>query len=252
MRRRLLISLVVLALAGAAAYSVYLIVRPRSLDIALTKYGPAARTRLAPFFKHAGLAYPPKKVQILVFKRERRLAVWVFDSRRWRYLRDYAVLAASGHTGPKLREGDYQVPEGLYRIAYLNPSSSYHLSMKVDYPNAADLAQAALDRRKRLGGDIFIHGKDLSIGCVAIGDRGIEELFTLVADSGVANTRVILAPVDLRVAGAPVAQDTPLWVLRLWQSIASALHPFPIELESDSSLGVEGMSKLPKVFPAKN
>jgi len=247
MRRRIVIVSLVAAVVVAAAYSVYLYIRPRPLDVALARYGAAARTRLAPFFKRAGVAYPPKRVTILVFKQERRLAVWVQSGSKWHYLRDYAVLAASGHGGPKLREGDYQVPEGIYRIDYLNPSSSYHLSMKVGYPNAVDRAQAARDHRTRLGGDIFIHGKNLSIGCVAIGDTGIEELFTLVADSGVANATVILAPVDLRIATAPVEQATPFWIIRLWQTIAAALTPFPIELETNSALGVFGSPKALKI-----
>ena len=92
------------------------------------------------------------------------------------------------------------MPEGVYRIEYLNPNSSYHLSMKVDYPNAYDPAMAKRDGRTRLGGDIFIHGKDVSIGCVALGDRAIEELFTLVAETGTERVKVIIAPNDLRVA----------------------------------------------------
>lgn len=220
--------------------------QPRPLDVALAKYGPAARTRLAPFFKRAGVAYPPKRVTILVFKQERRLAVWVESGSQWRYLRDYAVLAASGHVGPKLREGDYQVPEGVYSIEYLNPTSSYHLSMKVSYPNPDDRLQARRDHRTRLGGDIFIHGKNVSIGCVAIGDTGIEELFTLVADSG-DKAIVILAPVDLRVVSAPVDRTTPAWVVRRWQTINAALSLFPIELESNSALGVFGSPKALKI-----
>lgn len=91
------------------------------------------------------------------------------------------MLAASGGPGPKLREGDLQVPEGVYRLTAFNPNSSYHLSLRVDYPNAEDRAAedravARSDRRTSLGGDIFIHGKAVSIGCLAIGDPGIEEL----------------------------------------------------------------------------
>jgi len=184
-----------------------------------------------------------------VFKKERRLVVWARDDKSgWRFIRDYAVLAASGRSGPKVRQGDYQVPEGIYGIGLLNPNSSYHLSMLVDYPNAFDRAQAAREHRTNLGGDIFIHGKNVSIGCVAIGDTAIEELFTLAADTGIARMKVILAPNDLRIAGPPVEAATPLWILRLWQSIAAALHDFPIELESNSALGVNGMRKEKVLF----
>jgi hypothetical protein len=244
-RRRWLVALVVLAVATAASYAVLTYVRrQRTVADAVALYGPAARTRLQPYFKKAHVLYPPRRLAFLVFKKERRLAVWARDDKSgWRFIRDYAVLAASGRSGPKLRQGDYQVPEGIYGIALLNPASSYHLSMLVDYPNAFDRAQAQRDHRTNLGGDIFIHGKNLSIGCVAIGDTAIEELFTLAADTGIARIKAILAPNDLRIAGPPVEQSTPLWVLRLWQSIAAALHEFPIELESNTALGVWGRSK---------
>jgi murein L,D-transpeptidase YafK len=254
MSRRRIVALAVLAIAiiAGGSYALYLRFgpRPRTVEDVVRQYGAAARTAFAPYCKRAGIEYPPRRLTILIFKQERRLAVWAAGgSGGWRYLRDYPILAASGGIGPKLREGDYQVPEGLYRIEYLNPQSSYHLSMKVGYPNAVDLRQAARDHRTRLGGDIFIHGKNVSIGCVAIGDRGIEQLFTLVAQTGLANTHVIIAPVDLRVSGAPVAASTPLWIAQLWQSIASALAAFPVEMESNGAFDVRGMRSKEKVLP---
>src|SRR5207244_10607204 len=133
----------------------------------------------------------------------------------------------------------------------LNPASSYHLSMKVSYPNAFDRAQAARDGRTRLGGDIFIHGKNVSIGCIALGDPAIEELFTLAADAGPQRIRVIIAPNDLHVAGAAMRDDAPLWVAQLYRSIAAALAEFPVWLESNSFVGVSGMRKESKVLLAR-
>lgn len=248
-RRRWLIALAVLAVVTAASYAILTYARrERTVADAVAIYGDAARARLKPFFTRAHVAYPPRRIAFLIFKKERRLVVWARDDKAgWRFIRDYAVLAASGRSGPKQRQGDYQVPEGLYRIALLNPNSSYHLSMLVDYPNAFDRAQAQRDHRTNLGGDIFIHGKNLSIGCVAVGDPAIEELFTLAADTGIARMKVILAPNDLRVASPPVEAATPSWILRLWQTVAAALHEFPIELESNSALGVVGRSKVPSM-----
>lgn len=246
-RRGLWIAILTLAVAAAASYALitYVVRRQRTVADAVAQYGVAARARLHPFFARAHVAYPPRRIALLVFKRERRLVLWARDDHSgWRFIRDYAVLAASGGSGPKLRQGDYQVPEGIYRIAMLNPASSYHLSMLVSYPNDADRAQAARDHRTNLGGDIFIHGKNVSIGCVAVGDPGIEELFTLAADTGIARMKVILAPNDLRIASPPVGAATPLWILRLWQTIAAALREFPIELESNSAMGVVGRSKM--------
>jgi hypothetical protein len=169
----------------------------RSIADVVGAVGPAARARLRPHFERAGVAYPPRSAALLAFKAERALELWS-DGARPRFVRRYEVLAASGGPGPKLREGDLQVPEGRYRVLWLNPMSSYHLSMKLDYPNAFDQAQARREGRTRLGGDIFIHGRAVSIGCLALGDEAIEELFVLASEVGVARLRVLIAPIDFR------------------------------------------------------
>ena len=251
-RHRYVVIGIVLALVAVGAYfagpMLLQIVRPRTVDDVVAKFGPAARARLAPHFRRIGVAYPPKEIAILVLKNERRVAIWVRGNAGWRFLRNYPILAASGHAGPKLREGDYQVPEGVYRIAHLNPNSNYHLSMKVDYPNAFDRRMAKRDGRTRLGGDIFIHGRDVSIGCVALGDPAIEELFTMVAQTGHGKVRVIIAPNDLRVRGPLLHEDSPLWVRDLYRTVSAALAAFPVWMESDAAVNVRGMPKAAKAF----
>lgn len=227
------------------------VVGERSVADVLARYGSAARARMKPYFDRARIPYPPQRVSVLVFKRERRMAVWASYGNRWRFIRDYPILAASGHAGPKLREGDRQVPEGLYRVAGLNPNSSYHLSILVDYPNAFDRQMAQREKRTRLGGDIFIHGKSASIGCVAIGDVAIEDVFTLVAETGPRNVGLTFAPNDLRAAGAPLPDDAPLWVAQLYRTIAAALAEFPLWMESNSAMDIHGMRKEPKVLLAR-
>ena len=199
----------------------------RTVEDVLARYGPAAEKRLRPHFQRAGIAYPPKRIALLGFKAERKLELWAAKGEGWTFIRSYPVLAASGTAGPKLREGDRQVPEGVYTLEYLNPNSSYHLSMKLNYPNAFDLKHAKAEGRTQPGGDIFIHGKAVSIGCLAMGDRAIEELFCLVARIGRANVTIILAPNDLRTA-KPVTdlRAVPAWVADLYQQIAKALRPF--------------------------
>jgi murein L,D-transpeptidase YafK len=251
-RRKSLIGLVLAAVAVAAgSYALYMHFRALTMSDALRMYGAGARMRLAPYFRRAAIAYPPKRIALLAFKRERRVALWASDGKAWHFIRDYPILAASGKAGPKLREGDYQVPEGVYRIAWLNPASGYHLSMKVDYPNAFDRRQAALEGRTRLGGDIFIHGKNVSIGCIAVGDPAIEELFTLAADAGPHLIRVIIAPNDLRAAGAPLAESAPAWIATLYRTIAAALAEFPLWMESNSAMDIRGMRKETKVLLAR-
>jgi hypothetical protein len=170
----------------------------RSVADVVREMGPAARGRLRPYFDAAGVPYPPRSVTLLALKEERRVELWAAANGSPRAVHRYEVLAASGVAGPKLREGDLQVPEGVYRIPLLNPNSRYHLSMKVDYPNAFDRRRARAEGRTRLGGDIFIHGRDVSIGCIAVGDAAIEELFVLASDVGLARIKVVIAPRDLR------------------------------------------------------
>lgn len=128
----------------------------------------------------------------------------------------------SGGPGPKRRAGDRQVPEGFYEIDGLNPNSLFHLSLRVDYPNAEDRAAATVPV-KELGGDIFVHGGAASIGCVALGDDAIEEVFTLVARVPAGRRRILLAPVDLRVNPAPPTDDARVATLyrRLGAELAS-------------------------------
>lgn len=144
-------------------------------------------------------------------------------------VRSYPILAASGATGPKLRQGDGQVPEGVYRAILLNPDSRFHLSIELDYPSAFDRRKAREDGRSGLGGDIFIHGRDVSIGCLAMGDEAIEELFVLVADTGLRNVRVIIAPRDLRLEEVP-PEEWPrhvAWAEELYERITRELRGFP-------------------------
>ena len=242
-RRKWIVLLLAALVVAAGSFALYIHFRALTIADVLRIYGANARLRLAPHFRRAGVAYPPKRIALLAFKKEMRAALWAGDAKTWHFIRSYPILAASGHAGPKLLQGDYQVPEGLYRIEWLNPASSYHLSMKVSYPNDFDRAQAGRDGRTRLGGDIFIHGKNVSIGCIALGDPAIEELFTLAADSGPQRIRVIIAPNDLRVAGPALRENTPLWVARLYQTIAAALAEFPVWMESNSAMDVRGMWK---------
>ncbi len=188
----------------------------------VAQYGPAVRERLAPDFERLGVAYPPERMVLVGLKQERQLEVWVSNPPR--RLKSYPILGASGVLGPKLREGDRQVPEGIYRIESLNPNSLYHLALRVNYPNAFDKAKGALDGREDLGCDIMIHGKDCSIGCLAMGDEAAEELFVLAAETGRDNMSVILSPVDFRVRELPSRMpELPEWTGELYDAVRQEL-----------------------------
>ena len=140
-------------------------------------------------FAKLGLRYPPRGLFIRVFKRESVVELWVRRAdKTYALFKSYPVCYASGSLGPKRRQGDRQVPEGFYRISALNPWSSYHLSMRVSYPNKAD---RILGHRRNLGGAIMIHGDCVSIGCVAITDDRIEEVYVLAARAYAAGRRLI-------------------------------------------------------------
>ena len=192
----------------------------------LRQYSAPVQKRLAPRFAKAGITYPPAELTLLAFKQERLLEVYAADKKMggFKFVRAYPILGASGDIGPKLREGDGQVPEGLYAINFLNPNSLYHLSLRVSYPNDFDRAQAKQDGRQQLGGDIMIHGSIASIGCLAMGDEAAEDLFVLAALTGKENVRVVISRVDFRsVRLNTFPRNAPLWTSSLYGQIQNEL-----------------------------
>lgn len=194
----------------------------RTVTDVIAEYGVAAEEKLTDAFVSAGVSFPPQEIALLAIKEDKTLELWARQGERWSFVKNYQVLAASGKSGPKLREGDKQVPEGVYKIVGLNPNSSYHLSMKLNYPNAFDLAWAQKEGRTSPGSDIFIHGKSVSIGCLAVGDSAIEELFYLVHKVGKDNSMVIIAPQDPRVQTLVPPEGAPVWVDELYREIKAA------------------------------
>ena len=117
---------------------------------------------------------------IRIFKKEEVLEVWLQkDNGEYALFLDYPICIYSGELGPKTREGDKQSPEGFYAVGReaLNPNSQYHLSFNLGYPNAYDRAHGYS------GSMLMVHGKCVSIGCYAMGDRQIEEIYTLVGSA---------------------------------------------------------------------
>lgn len=162
---------------------------------------------------------------VLVFKRERMVELWASG---WREPRMYAMTGFSGRLGPKLQEGDGQIPEGVYAVEYLNPNSRFHLSLKVSYPNGFDRARAKADGRAELGGDIMIHGGEATVGCIPIGDEGIEEVFYLVEKvGGGSHVKIVIAPYDMRNGRERALEriDIP-WYTSLCDDIERELRQF--------------------------
>jgi murein L,D-transpeptidase YafK len=195
----------------------------------LQEYGPKSRARLKLAFEAKRINYPPPRLVLVGLKAEELLQIYAgADAQHLRFIDAYPILAASGVAGPKLREGDQQVPEGIYPVESLNPNSKYHLSLRIGYPSAFDREHAAAEQRTNLGGDIMIHGGSVSEGCLAMGDAAAEDLFVLAADTGLTNITVILSPVDFRAGKTvPPSDRLPAWTEALYQTIRSNLTALP-------------------------
>lgn len=133
-------------------------------------------------FEKKGLTYPAKYIFLRSFKLDSELEVWVKNNVNdtFRLFKSYRVCTLSGKMGPKRKEGDRQVPEGFYYINDFNPNSNYHLSLGLNYPNYSD---KILSDPKKPGGDIYIHGSCLTIGCIPLTDEFIEEVYILCVNA---------------------------------------------------------------------
>ena len=130
------------------------------------------------------------EIYLRAFKKEKLIEVWAKDKDKDEYLllTTYNFCTSSGTLGPKRKEGDNQIPEGFYRIVTFNPESKFHLSLGVNYPNKSD---RILGDTTNLGGDIFIHGDCVTVGCIPITDEKIQELYIMAVDAKAAgNGRV--------------------------------------------------------------
>ena len=200
----------------------------QAIDRAIKRYGLRVEPQLKSFFAKAEVSYPPREIALLAFKSERKVELWAKNSeQKWKHIHNYPLTGFSGRLGPKLRENDKQIPEGVYRLVNFNPFSSMHLSMMINYPNNFDKQKGYQDGRSKLGNNIFIHGKDLSVGCLAIGDRAIDQLFVLAHRVGLGNIQVIISPNDLR-QGKPSTSNfaQPRWLPELYKQIVDSLKPF--------------------------
>ncbi|MDR2926044.1 MAG: L,D-transpeptidase family protein [Azoarcus sp.] len=159
---------------------------------ALLRRADALDRRLA---EH-GLKSCALNVLFVAYKAEAVLDIYAKapDEANYRKLASWPICASSGKLGPKRRQRDGQVPEGFYRIDRFNPASQFHLSLGIDYPNAADRLKT---RAANPGGDIFIHGSCVTVGCLPMTDAVIEEIYLYAVharDSGQKTIPVYIFP----------------------------------------------------------
>lgn len=195
-----------------------------TLESISEKINDSTLNRLKPYLKNIGFTELPQNIVIVGLKEEQQLEVYAMVNESFKLLKSYPFTAFSGTIGPKLKEGDKQIPEGIYKIEYLNPNSSYYLSMKINYPNEFDLKKTKFKTEKELGSDIFIHGKAVTIGCIPIGDEAIEELFVLVKNAFPNEVKVIMSPRDFRkIEEFPVINSIN-WEKELYDLIKNELY----------------------------
>lgn len=155
-------------------------------------------------FEEAGVPYPPAGLYLRAYKALDVVELHAAREAEGEYIliHRFPVLGRSGVLGPKRREGDRQVPEGLYFIDRFNPRSRYHLSLGINYPNQSD---RILGHQEHPGSDIFIHGGSATIGCLPLGDPGIEKLYLICLDYH----RSSKHPIPVHIFPAPM--DSAHW-----------------------------------------
>ena len=154
--------------------------------------------------KKNGFTVDDVHILIMAFKAEKKLEIYAKTRTETEYKRiaDYVICASSGVLGPKRKSGDGQIPEGFYKIDRFNPTSNFYLSLGINYPNQADRKKSAASNR---GGDIFIHGSCVTIGCLPMTDDKIKEIYLyaiFARNNGQNDIPVYIFP--FRMTDAPV------------------------------------------------
>ncbi|MDX2201455.1 MAG: murein L,D-transpeptidase family protein [Hyphomicrobiaceae bacterium] len=174
--------------------------------------------------KAQGLA-PGAPVFVRIFKREFELELWLRKGRRFERFATYPVCNWSGTLGPKLMEGDRQSPEGFYTVdaRALNPKSNYHRAFNLGFPNAFDRAKG------RTGSFLMVHGACASVGCYAMTNPVIEEIWTLVEAAlrgGQKRFHVHVYPFRMTPENLIRYRELP-WV-EFWQNLKQGYDAFEV------------------------
>lgn len=119
-------------------------------------------------------------IYMRAFKKENVIEVWKqAKDGDYALIKTFPICRWSGKLGPKMREGDFQTPEGFYTITpkQLHPKSSYHLAFNIGFPNTYDR------KNERTGSFIMVHGNCVSVGCFAMTNNGIEQIYALAREA---------------------------------------------------------------------
>jgi murein L,D-transpeptidase YafK len=182
------------------------------------------------YFESKDLDFVNFQLFIRAFKKERILEVWIKEkkSEKFTLLQNYDFCTSSGTLGPKRKEGDLQIPEGIYHLNHFNPQSNFYLSLGINYPNASD---KILSDKAHPGGAIYIHGNCVTIGCIPITDDKIKELYLIAVEAKSGGQEKI--PVHIfptRLTGEGISslknEDTIARHLPFWQNLKNVYDDF--------------------------
>jgi murein L,D-transpeptidase YafK len=181
-------------------------------------------------FRRKNVAYPPKDIFLRAFKSQNEMELWARNNEAGEYklIKTYHICAISGLLGPKRTQGDRQVPEGFYFIEDFNPKSDYFLSLQINYPNYSDKVLG----NGKSGGDIYIHGGCVTIGCMPMTNDGIQEIYTVCLNArinGEENIPVHIYPTRLTKSGLNyLFHEFPNDIAKqqFWESLKAAYDYF--------------------------
>lgn len=162
-------------------------------------------------------------VFIRIFKKENQLEIWTRKGLIYSLFKTYSICDHSGTLGPKVSEGDKQSPEGFYTVgaSQLNPRSQYHLSFNLGFPNEFDRSH------KRTGSVLMVHGRCSSIGCFAMTDFRMEEIYIIVESaiiSGQLQVPVHIFPFHMTWKNMAAHKESK-WI-RFWENLKQGYDYF--------------------------
>ena len=167
---------------------------PVSMESRISKISDKVQRRL-------DLQEIPSELRILVLKAEKQVELWgKMSSGTWKKINYYPIFSLPEGVGPKLRKEELKTPEGIYKIASLDPDHLYALAIKLDYPSQEDLNIAAEEKRSAedMKTDVLLHGFGYSKKHISMTNSGMEELFYLIHKVGQDKTMVLVSPCDYR------------------------------------------------------
>ena len=181
--------------------------------------------------KEKGIDIGKMEIFLRAFKKDKELELWGKNKTdtKFKLLKTFDICRSSGYLGPKRKQGDYQVPEGFYHIEIYNPFSNFYLSMGLNYPNESD---RILGVKGNLGGDIYIHGACVTIGCIPLTDDGIKELYIYCVEAknnGQQKIPVTIFPTKMTDANHVdllEKHDPSKEVIGLWEDLKKAYQHF--------------------------